>query len=193
MVGGSGLQLPNSQIIQFPNSSLELPLPEVDSSIEQLLALLDESFDHAAWHGPTLRGSLRGVTELEAAWRPAPRHHNIWELTVHATYWAYAVHRGITRSERGGYGEKGSNWFVRPAPGHAWPRDVRRLVEQHRQLRASIATLSRRDLRRVVRGRPLAHVIRGIAAHNLYHAGQIQLLKRLQEELGNREIGKSGN
>jgi hypothetical protein len=164
-------------------------LPNLDPAIEQLLALLDESFDHAAWHGPTLRGSIRGVTEREAAWRPAPRHHNIWELTVHAAYWAYAVHRRITRGERGGFGEKGSNWFVRPAPGRRWRDDVRGLVEHHRQLRVSIARLSPRDLRRVVRGRPLAHTIRGIAAHNLYHAGQIQLLKRLQEELGNRVIG----
>jgi hypothetical protein len=156
-------------------------VPELDPAIEQLLALLDESFDHAAWHGPTLRGSIRGVTEPEASWRPAPRRHNIWELTVHAAYWAYAVHRRITRGERGGFGEKGSNWFVRPAPGRRWRDDVRKLADEHRQLRASIARLSRRDLRRVVRGRPLAHTIRGIAAHNLYHAGQIQLLKRLQQ------------
>jgi hypothetical protein len=160
-----------------------------DPALDQLLALLDESFDHAAWHGPTLRGALRGVNEREASWRPAPRHHNIWELAVHATYWAYAAHRRITRGDRGGFGEKGSNWFVRPAPGHRWRDDLRRLVEQHRQLRASIATLSRRDLERLVRGRPLAHVIRGIAAHNLYHAGQIQLLKRMREELGNPETG----
>ena len=49
-----------------------------------LLASIDEAYDARSWHGTNLRGSLRGVTREQAAWRPADDRHNIWELTVHA-------------------------------------------------------------------------------------------------------------
>jgi len=68
--------------------------------VRLLLDLLDEAFDKKSWHGPNLRGSLRGVTPELAAWRPRPRGHNIWELTLHAAYWKYVVRRRITGSRR---------------------------------------------------------------------------------------------
>src|SRR5688572_21914148 len=52
----------------------------------QLLASIDEAYEKKAWHGPNLRGTLRGVTADEASWRPGEGRHNIWELTVHAAY-----------------------------------------------------------------------------------------------------------
>jgi hypothetical protein len=74
---------------------------------------------------------------------------------------------------------KGSNWF--DVSGRSWSDDLRLLVEAHRELRAAIAALPQSALGRRVRGRDTAaYTIRGIAAHDLYHAGQIQLLKRLQ-------------
>ena len=56
------------------------------SPIEPLLALVDEAFDHKAWHGTTLRGSLRGLTARQADWRPARGCHTIHDLVVHAAY-----------------------------------------------------------------------------------------------------------
>jgi len=56
--------------------------------VQLLLRALDTAYDHSSWHGPILRGSLRGVSAEEAAWRPAPGRHNIWELAVHAAYWS---------------------------------------------------------------------------------------------------------
>ncbi len=66
-----------------------------------LLDLLDEAFDKKSWHGPNLRGSIRGVTAQQAAWRPGPDRHNIWELTLHAAYWKYVVRRRLTFCEDG--------------------------------------------------------------------------------------------
>ncbi|MGE5244138.1 MAG: DinB family protein [Betaproteobacteria bacterium] len=166
-------------------------MSEPDPSVTQLLAFVDEAFDRQAWHGPTLRGSLRGVTENQAAWRPAPGRHNIWEVALHAAYWKHVV-RGRLLGSRTAFGERGRNWFVRPAPDRRWPEDVRRLVEAHRQLRDVIASLSPRDLRRQVGGHPLAYTVRGIAAHDLYHAGQIQLLKRLGRRAKGRSEGVKG-
>ena len=157
------------------------------SPLRLLLALIDEAFDRGAWHGPTLLGSLRGVTARQAAWRPSPRRHNIWEVTVHAAYWKYAVRRRLTGEKRGSFALKGSNWFERPVGKlgagneRTWEEDVRLLIDQHRKLRAVIADLPVRALERPVQGKrhTAAYTIRGIAAHDLYHAGQIQLLKRL--------------
>lgn len=157
----------------------EHPSPEVT----QLLALLDEAFEKASWHGPNLRGALRGVSAEEAAWRPAPGRHSIHELCVHAAYWKYAVRRRLTGEKRGTFAARGSNWFARPAPDPAlWRADLRRLSEEHRLLRAAVAALSPRDLRRGPPGarQGAGRLVRGSAAHDLYHAGQVQLLKRLQ-------------
>jgi hypothetical protein len=149
------------------------------SPVRDLLALIDEAFDHQAWHGPTLRAALRGVTEGQAAWRPASGRHNIWEVAVHAAYWKHVVRSRLRGGVREPFGEPGRNWFRRPAPGRRWADDLRRLVETHARLRETIASQGPADLRRAIGGHPMAYTIRGIAAHDLYHAGQIQLLKRL--------------
>ena len=52
--------------------------------------------------------------EIQAAWRPAARRHNIWELVVHAAYWKYSAWRRLTGQPRGSFPFKGSNWFERP-------------------------------------------------------------------------------
>jgi hypothetical protein len=162
----------------------------VATPVAELLHLLDEAFDRKAWHGPTLGGALRGVSALQAAWRPAPGMHNIWELTVHAAYWKYAVRRRLLDEKRGTFAEKGSNWFVRPVPGLVapaalearWRADVRLIQAEHRRLRAAVATMSAADLDRRLPGKTSTRgfLVRGIAAHDLYHAGQVRLLKRLQ-------------
>ncbi len=151
-----------------------------------LLSILDEAYERKAWHGATLRGALRGVTAREATWRPARGRHNIWELTVHATYWKYAVRRMLTGEKRGSFSEKGSNWFRRPASPteQAWRADLARLDAEHRRLRETVAMLSAAALPRRVRGSkfPTATLLYGIASHDLYHTGQVQLLKALQRK-----------
>ena len=147
-----------------------------------LLALIDEAFDHQAWHGPTLRGALRGVSASLAEWRPGRGRHSIRELTVHAAYWKYAVRRRLTGAKRGSFPLEGSNWFSGSADRRrTWKDDVRLLVGEHEQLRAAIAAFPVRRLSAPIdeKRQIAAFVIRGIAAHDLYHAGQIQLIKRL--------------
>jgi hypothetical protein len=145
-----------------------------------LLVLLDEAFDKKSWHGPNLRSAIRGVTADQAAWRPADHRHNVWELTLHAAYWKYVVRRRMLREKRGSFVLAGSNFFERPVRGEApsesaWKQDIAILEEEHRKLRQTIAELTAKSLT------PTAcHLIRGAAAHDLYHAGQIRLLRRMQ-------------
>jgi hypothetical protein len=154
-----------------------------DPRTELLLEVMDQAFDHKGWHGTTLRGALRGVTPAEALWRPAPGRHNIWELTLHAAYWKYAVRRRLAGDALGSFDRKPSNWPAIPAPAdnRAWRRDIAFLDEEHRKLRDVVrrmsgAELDRRSPKGVWRN---AEEIHGIAAHDLYHTGQIQLIKRL--------------
>ncbi len=149
------------------------------TAVTMLLALLDEAFDHKAWHGTTLLGSLRGMDEETAARRPAAGRHNIWETAIHAAYWKYAVRRRLTGGKRGRFALAGSNWFERPGGGATLAADLRLLVAEHRALREVVAGLSERALDDRVGAGTKAFLIRGAAAHDLYHAGQIQLLKRL--------------
>jgi hypothetical protein len=152
-------------------------------AIASLLAQLDEAFDRRSWHGTNLRGSLRGMGAAKAAWRPAPGRHNAWEIALHAAYWKYAAWRRLTGEKRGSFARAGSNWFASPeAPTEAaWRRDVALLGGCHRQLRAAVAGLEDGDLDRRAPGgkETVGRLVRGIAAHDLYHAGQIQLLKRM--------------
>jgi DinB superfamily len=157
----------------------------VAGDIALLLDLLDEAFDKKSWHGPNLRGSIRGVSAEQAAWRPGPDRHNIWELTLHAAYWKYVVRRRITGEKRGSFVLQGSNFFARPAelsnaPSEgAWKADAAILNAEHKQLRKAVAALSSRPARDAKKWRATLHLIRGAAAHDLYHAGQIRLLRRL--------------
>lgn len=151
-----------------------------------LLRILDEAYEKKAWHGPNLRGTLRGVGAQQAAWRPAPDRHNVWELALHAAYWKYAGWRRLTGEKRGAFPVKGSNWFLRPeaATEKAWRADLALLDEQHRRFRSAVEKIPARRLSSVSRGsrHRIDTLVYGIAAHDAYHAGQIQLLKRLYRD-----------
>lgn len=153
------------------------------TAVESLLEQLDEAYDRQSWHGTNLRGSLRGLSVDAALWRPAPNRHNVWEIVTHAAYWKYAAWRRLTGEKRGAFAHRGSNWFpspLSPTPAQ-WRAELRLLGRFHGQLREAIAELSDADLRRRAHGgkETVGRLVRGIAAHDLYHAGQIQLLKRL--------------
>jgi hypothetical protein len=153
--------------------------------LELLLQLLDEGFDRKAWHGPNLRGALRRVEAATAAWRPGPGRKTIWEHAVHAAYWKYAIRRRLLGEDRGSFPLTGSNWFVRPAEGDAttkaWKADLKLLDETHATLRAAVENLSPDELPVIPPGCKLtnAESVYSIAMHDVYHAGQVQLIKRL--------------
>ena len=155
----------------------------MNSEMRQLLLMIDEAYSGRSWHGPNLRGSIRGLSPREASWRPGRGRHNIREIVIHAAYWKYAVRRRLLGEKRGSFPMKGSNWFVRPVRGQgdSWAGDITLLESQHTLLRGAIASLPQGDLRRRPGGGRVTRdtLVRGIAAHDLYHAGQVQLIKRL--------------
>ena len=148
---------------------------------EMLLRLLEESYDKPAWHGPNLRGSLRGLTALEAAWKPASARHSIWELALHCAYWEYAVERKLAGGKRGSFPRKPSNFPAVPPEGGAreWKLDLELLDQGHARLLRTVEEACARLAPASEAGQRARRLIRGAASHNVYHAGQIRLLIRM--------------
>lgn len=149
-------------------------------SAKLVLALLDEAYEKKTWHGPNLKQSIKGITAKQAAWRPGPGRHNIWEVTLHAAYWKYALRRRMDGGKRGSFALQGSNFFTRPERGNlheaAWSTDKRLLEREHRALLVTVAKVLR-----TARAAKLLPQLYGVAFHDIYHAGQIRLLRRLME------------
>jgi hypothetical protein len=164
-----------------------VPGKKTDPQIRLLIEILDQAYDGRAWHGTNLKNSLRGLSAADASWRPAPDRHNIWEIALHAAYWKYIVRRRLTGEKRGSFPIKGSNWFVRPdAEGkHSWAGDLDVLEEMNRTLREKILEFPGKMLCRRPAGSRFSNIemVYGISSHDLYHAGQIQLLKKLRKEV----------
>lgn len=143
-----------------------------------LLQLLQEAYRRKTWHGPNLKQSLRGISARQAAWRPAPGRHNIWELVVHSAYWKYAVSRKLDEGKRGSFVLKGSNFFLRPEKGKAteaaWRSDLALLEREHRLLEQSVTSIRPKRI-----SEKQVRMVYGVCFHDIYHAGQISLLRRL--------------
>jgi hypothetical protein len=152
-----------------------------------LIRILDEAYEKKAWHGPNLKGSIRGLSSEQAAWRPGPSRHSIAEQVIHAAYWKYAVGRRLRGDLRGSFPLKGSNWFpvTGPLSVEEWKSHAALLDSEHRLLRQAIREFPAERLLELATGGKVTNlaIISGIAAHDVYHAGQIQLLKRLQGEV----------
>ena len=157
----------------------------MDSRIRLLLDVFDQAFSGASWHGTPLWGSVRGMIAKEALWRPGRGRHNIWEIVLHTAYWKCMVRRRLARDSAIAFPRPGTNWPGLPDRKTAatWNRDRELLKREHEGLRRVIARfdatrLGRRGWRSKWRN---GQDIYGIASHDLYHAGQIQLLRRLYD------------
>lgn len=127
---------------------------------------------------------MRGVTAADAAWRPAPGRKSIWDLTLHIAYWNYAVRQRLTDGERGSFPRRPANWPRPPAEPDpaAWRADVALLRAEHRRFIAAAAEIPLSRYGQALpggKGWTVGELILGIAQHDAYHAGQIQMLKRL--------------
>ena len=138
-----------------------------------LLSILDCGFNRASWHGANLRSALRGVS-AKAAIRRIHGRKSIWEQLLHAAYWKQRVLNKLIGTRP--FPRRGSNWPKLPEkPAEtAWRADLHLLNDLHQKLRRAIARLPENRLNAKMIWR-----IHGVAAHDVYHAGQIKLLRRM--------------
>ena len=144
-----------------------------------ITAQLQQVYDGDAWHGPSLRAILIGVTAEQASQRPVPRAHSLCELVLHITTWEDVVRRRIA-GETVSLSPEEDFPSVSDTSKAAWRRVLERLEDVNGQLRAAMQSFSEKRLDDKVPGKPydFRTMLYGVAQHQTYHAGQIALLKR---------------
>jgi len=138
------------------------------------------AFRGEAWHGPSLLELLSDVDAATAAAHPLPDAHSIWELVLHIAAWDEAVNLRIVANKP--VSLKGDKNFppVRDKSKAAWKKAVAHLKIAHAALIKSVAALPDSRLQDRVPGKNynLYIMLHGVTQHELYHAGQIALLKK---------------
>ena len=139
---------------------------------------LHRAYAGKAWHGPSLRELLAGVTAKQAAARPLAGGHNIWEIVLHITAWKKTVRRrlmgeAIELSPR-------QDWPPAGKTAATWRKTLKALEKARRELEKTVASLPDSRLKQIVPGRKhtVYFMLHGLVQHDLYHAGQIALLKK---------------
>lgn len=142
---------------------------------------LRRAFDGSAWHGPALLELLADMDAATAVAKPLPAH-NIWELVLHITVWDDAALRRLAGEK---YQPTGlANFPLSPKPTEsAWRKAIANTKRTHETLVKTVAALPESRLRDRVPGKRynFEHMLHGVVQHELYHAGQIALLKKAQE------------
>ncbi len=149
--------------------------------IPRILDQLDRAFEGNAWHGPSLRELLKNVTARQAISKPSPARHCIWEIVVHVTAWQDVARRRLA-----------SETIIELPPELDWPKildntetawqqTIDCLAESKNKLRQSISEMSDDGLEEIVPGKGYSAyvLLHGVIQHNIYHAGQIAILKKL--------------
>ncbi len=135
-------------------------------------------FEGDAWHGPALMEILKGVTAEQAARRLFSDAHSIWEIVRHITIWKTVIPRRL-RGEVVSVPDE-QDWPAADRSEAAWQRTLEELRTAQRQLLASIEQLNEDDLHKEVPSKPynVEFMLEGCLQHDLYHTGQIAVLKK---------------
>lgn len=141
---------------------------------------LRRAFEGQAWHGPAVREVLEGITSEKAARRLLAGAHSAWEIVLHMSAWQSIVRRRL-ESAQPILAKPEEDWrAVGDTSEAAWRKTLGELKQTYRQLRVAIARLPEKRLNDVVPGKQhsVYDELHGVVQHNLYHAGQIALLKK---------------
>jgi uncharacterized damage-inducible protein DinB len=140
---------------------------------------LRRAFNGNAWHGPSVLELLNGVDAGTAAAKPIPDAHSIWELLLHIAVWDGAA---MVRLGGKTYQPEGDDNFppVRDVSEGPWQEAISEAKRVHDKLVRTVAALPDARLRDRVPGKRynFYFMLQGIAQHELYHAGQIAVLKK---------------
>jgi len=141
---------------------------------------LQRAYDGNAWHGPSLCALLADVTAAKAAAKPIPSAHSIWELVLHIIAWEKVVVRRLSGEVVIEIPEEENFPTVRDTSELAWTRTREELASAHKEMQDSIGKLAEERLNEKLPGKSgsVYSNIHGIIQHNLYHAGQIAILKK---------------
>jgi uncharacterized damage-inducible protein DinB len=150
-----------------------------------------KGFSDDPWHGPSTLSLLEELTAQEAAARPIPEGHSIWEIVLHMISWQNEVRRRLAGNppaepEEGDWPKVGKVSETR------WRQDLERLGASLTDLLDMLDSLQEKDLDRIGGGLSdrdpalgtgvtLRAMVNGLVQHNAYHSGQIALLRKALE------------
>jgi uncharacterized damage-inducible protein DinB len=141
---------------------------------------LDRAYRGPAWHGPSLSELLAGLDAAAAAARPLPGAHSIWEIVRHLAVWNEVPRRRIEGEPLDSLPPE-EDWpaVADPTP-RAWREAQEALAGAHRRLAELVLGLDEARLRDPIPGSgpTVWAMLHGVVQHNLYHAGQIALLRK---------------
>lgn len=153
------------------------------SELKRLNSLFKSTFEGEAWHGPAVMQVLKGVTAAQAAARPIAKAHSIWELILHMIAWQEVVRRAVARVAKFDQLAEDENFpLVEETGEESWQATLLFLQASAEELRAALRQVPDSQLDEKVEGREFTYyfMLHGLIDHNLYHAGQIALLKKAQ-------------
>jgi len=149
-------------------------------TIRGIVDQLQRAFEGHAWHGPAVRELLADVGAAQANAKPIAQAHSIWEIVLHMSTWEHVVRRRL-QGEVIDELPDAEDWpAVRETSEAAWRKAVQDLEERNRALRDAVAQLDEARLTAKVPGKDhsVYIMLHGIIQHDLYHAGQIAVLKK---------------
>jgi uncharacterized damage-inducible protein DinB len=152
------------------------------SEINRILDQMDRAYSGEAWHGPSLWSLLEGISAEDASRHSVHGAHSIWELVNHVAAW-----NGIVARRLAGESPEVTAKMDWPPVWDAsevdWKRSLEHLSESHGRLRQAVERLhdGQLDEKLSAKGDSFYVTLHGLIQHDLYHAGQIAILKKALE------------
>ncbi len=149
------------------------------TEVERILDQCRRAFEGNAWHGPALLELLSDVKSEDAAAHPIAAVHSIWEIVLHIAAWKNACKRRL-EGDRAQLTDTEDWPIVKQTTSGKWQDAKDNLLKNHQQLLEAISRLDERRLDTpVIEGMSSVYItLQGVVQHDLYHAGQIAILKR---------------
>ena len=149
------------------------------SEINRIVDQLDRAMSGEAWHGPHLEDLLQGVSAQQASAHPVKDAHSIWELVNHIAAWNFILAKRAQGTAVNVTPEQ--DWPpVSDASAASWKKALENMRDARAQLRAATLLLKDAQLEDIAPGKDhsLYVMLHGGVQHDLYHAGQIAILKK---------------
>ncbi len=154
-------------------------IPEgLDASV--LARVIEEGYGPGAWHGADLKAALADVPPELAFWRPAPGRHSIAEIALHHAYCTRSVRAQLSGTPPEPFVLEGEDWFaLSDRAGLSWPEVLAVVDAEQCRLGTVVADMGAGRVRPSLGDAERFDLVLGITCHAVYHAGQVQLIKRL--------------
>ena len=153
------------------------------SEVDRIRDQFRRAFDGEAWHGPAVMALLNGITAAQAAEHPIRGAHSIWDLTLHIRAWEGACLRRLNGDPAQLTDQE--DWEpVNDFSKSSWEQTKRNLRDTHERLLDAIGAVDDSRLDQPILEHPeikfssVYVTLHGGVQHDLYHAGQIAILKK---------------